>query len=125
LPTTKEKNSGLRGRDKTLNGIGESMINHSPIIFTDLQPAPRKARARRTDPVESHDAAKRIESSGICERQRQAIYDTLQQHGPQTVKELAMRFFWSKEALGKRVLEVGNIALTGKTRDGSREWAVL
>jgi hypothetical protein len=100
-------------------------MNHSPIIFTDLQPAPRKARARRTDPVESHDAAKRVESSGICERQRQAIYDTLQQHGPQTVKELAMRFFWSKEALGKRVFEIRGIATTGESRDGSRVWGIV
>jgi hypothetical protein len=100
------------------------MINESTIIFTDLQPAPRKARARRTDCLESHDAAKRVEASGICERQRQAIYDCLKTHGPQTIEEIAMHFFWSKEALGKRILEVEGIVCTGKSRNG-REWGIL
>jgi hypothetical protein len=102
-----------------------TMIPHSPIIFTDLQPAPRKARARRTDPVESHDAAKRIESSGIGDRQRAAIYDSLKRHGPQTMTEVSMRYFWSKEALTKRVNDIPGIAVTGESRDGSRVWALL
>ena len=100
------------------------MITHSPIIFTDLRPAPAKARARRTDPQVSHDAAKRVEASGICERQRQAIYDCLKTHGPQTIEEIAMHFFWSKEALGKRILQVEGIACTGKSRKG-REWSIV
>lgn len=101
------------------------MIPHSPIVFTDLRPAPSKARARHTDCRESHDAAKRVEASGICVIQRMAIYDTLQRHGPQTVAEMAHRLSWTKEVLSKRVDSVRGIATTGQSRNGSRVWAVL
>lgn len=101
------------------------MITHSPIIFTDLRPAPAKARARRTDPQVSHNAAKRVEESGVCEIQRLAIYDILQRHGPQTVKEMATRLAWTKDELGKRVDSVRGIAPNGESRNGSRVWAML
>lgn len=104
------------------------MINHSPIIFTDLQPAPRKARARRTDCVESHNAAKRVEL-GKAERQRQWIRRVLAFCGPLTVPELAKREPptppWLAHELGKRINEVEGIAPTGESRNGSRVWALL
>ena len=101
-----------------------SMITHSPIILDDLRPAPSKARARRTDPSVSHDAAKRVEL-GKAERQRQAIYTCLLNRGPMTVPEIADNFFWSAHELGKRMTEISEIACTGESRNGSRVWAVL
>ena len=106
------------------------MITHSPIVFDDLRPAPSKARARRTDCRESHDAAKRVEL-GKAERQRRQIYLSLKNYGPQTVKELVSRptYLWGINAtaheIGKRINEVEGIAPTGESRNGSRVWAVL
>lgn len=106
------------------------MITHSPIIFTDLRPAPAKARARRTDPQVSHDAAKRAEL-GKAERQRRAISDMLEQFGPQTCKELPHHIYHHTELtmndvqVARRINEVEGIAPTGESRNGSRVWAVL
>jgi hypothetical protein len=101
------------------------MINESTIIFTDLQPKARKARARRTDCVESHDAAKRVEL-GKAEQQRQWIYRMLKTWGPRTVPDLAsFQFRWSTHELGKRIGEIEGIAPTGESRNGSRVWGIV
>lgn len=98
------------------------MINHSPIIFDDLRPAPSKARARRTDCRESHYAAKRVEL-GKAERQRRAIKAELVM--PKTVKELSFLLAWPAHELGKRITEVEGIAPTGESRNGSRVWGIV
>jgi hypothetical protein len=107
------------------------MIPHSPIIFTDLQPAPRKARARRTEPAESHDAANRVERSGKTEKQRFMIYGALKVFGPQTCREIATTLrkhfatYAEPHEVGKRINEVEGIAPTGESRNGARVWALL
>jgi hypothetical protein len=95
----------------------------TPIIFDFIQPINRKARARRTDPATSHDAAKRVEL-GKAEQQRQFIKHYLEVRGPQTVHELASYSEWTAHELGKRVGEISTIQPTGQTRQGSRVWAL-
>ena len=101
------------------------MINHSPIVFDDLRPAPSKARARKSDPQVSHDAAKRVEL-GKAAQQRLFIAETLAEFGGMTVPELAISSGqWSDHELGKRIGECFGLAPIGESRNGSRVWAVL
>lgn len=100
------------------------MINESPIVFTDLRPAPAKARARKSDPQVSHDAAKRVEL-GKAEQQRTGILDALQKCGPKTVKELEYWTGYKAHEIGKRIGEVRGIAPTGDKRGGMRVWGLI
>lgn len=98
---------------------------HVPIYFDDLRPAPHKARARKTDPAESHDAAKRVEL-GKAEQQRQWIHRMLKTWGPHTIPELAsFQLRWSTHELEKRIGECFGLAPTGESRNGSRVWSIL
>ena len=101
----------------------------TPIVFDFIQPINKRARARRTDPATSHDAAKRVEL-GKAARQRKMIYLSLKCYGPQTVKELVTKPMplWGIDAsaheIGKRIGEIEGIAPTGEVRNGSRVWAI-
>lgn len=48
-----------------------------------------KAKARRTDPQSSHDAARNVESSGKATKHRDMIIAALKEHGPGTAHEIA------------------------------------
>jgi hypothetical protein len=95
----------------------------TPIIFDWIQPINRKARARRTDPSTSHDAAKRVEL-GKTDMQRAAIKGLLLTGRRLTVKEMAHYLPWPAHELGKRIDEVAGAMPTGEERDGARVWTL-
>jgi predicted O-methyltransferase YrrM len=96
----------------------------TPIVIDYIALAPAKARARRTDPQTSHDAAKRVEL-GEAAAQRAFILQAIQQHGPLTIAEISTYSSYSTHELGKRVNEVRGIAPNGLTRNGFRVWGLI
>ena len=96
----------------------------TPIVLDWIQPINRKARARRTDPITSHDAAKRVEL-GKTDMQRAAIKGLLLTGKQLTVNEMARYLPWPAHELGKRVDEVDGAIPTGEVRNGSRVWGIV
>jgi hypothetical protein len=93
------------------------------IYFDWIQPINKRARARKTDPGTSHDAAKRVEL-GKAELQRFRIASALALK-PMTYQEVAEFLGESKYEIGKRICELGEgFAPTGEIRKGSRVWGM-
>ena len=95
----------------------------TPIVIDFIQPISRKARARKSDPGTSHDAAKRVEL-GKTDLQRAAIKGLLLSGKRLTVKEMAHYLPWTAHELGKRVDEVAGAMPTGEERGGARVWGL-
>jgi hypothetical protein len=95
-----------------------------PIYIDYIALAPAKARARRTDPQTSHDAAKRVEQ-GKAEFQRHDIISCINRYGGCTMLEVQNYIGWPKHELLKRVGEVAGIAPTGEKRNGFRVWGLI
>jgi hypothetical protein len=96
----------------------------TPIVIDYIALAPAKARARRTDPQTSHDAAKRVEL-GKADQQRASIIDCITKWGGSTVKEIGDFYNWPAHELGKRIGEIKGIAPTGEQRNGFRVWGLI
>lgn len=80
-------------------------------------PAPR---ARRKDPETSHQAA--AKASGLAQDHCRLITLALQEHGPQTIYELAARTRLSHVQIARRLPELAAadfVVVTNETRAGS------
>lgn len=67
-----------------------------------------KARARRTDPATSHDAAREVEQSGTAGTQRQACRDEVYQKKGRTSAEIAEESGMDRYAVARRLGEMRN-----------------
>jgi hypothetical protein len=95
-----------------------------PIYVDYIALAPAKARARRTDPQTSHDAANSVTLDCMSD-QRTAIYSLLKINGPSTVKELTKWLCLNSHQIGKRIGEIKGIQPTGEVRGKCRVWALI
>lgn len=96
----------------------------TPILIDYIAPAPAKARARKTDPQTSYDAAKHVEI-GKASEQRAYILLSIKQHGGLTIEQISCYGSHPKHELLKRVNEIAGIAPTGEKRNGFRVWGLI
>jgi hypothetical protein len=96
----------------------------TPILIDYIALAPAKARARRTDPQTSHDAANSVTLDCMNEKHT-AIYSLLKINGPSTVKELAKWLCLNSHQIGKRIGEIKGIQPTGEVRGKCRVWGLI
>jgi predicted transcriptional regulator len=83
-------------------------------------------RARRTDPITSHEAA--AKAAKFAGGHAARILEALQQHGPQSAHDLSQRTGLSVVQVDRRLPELkasGRAAPTGAVRDGFRVWGAL
>ena len=85
-------------------------------LWSDQVRAPRFSRpvtdtprARRTDPVTSHEAADAIKASGELNRQQQDVLAALRRWPGSTSLELAGRMQVSRQVTGRRLPELAPI----------------
>lgn len=105
-------------------------IHGDPVAECDLC-AP-SARARRTDPAESHQAARRVTTSGAADRDRDLALGLVRHYPGHTVPELARRWAGPEEdvealrqRLGRRMSELARAGLIERgfvVRDGCATW---
>lgn len=83
-----------------------------------------RPRARRTDPPESHAAARSMESAATTQRAK--IIALLELHGPLTADEVDVVAAWRATTAGRRLKELVTLGLvertaeTRETRSGRR-----
>jgi predicted HTH transcriptional regulator len=95
-----------------------------PIYIDYIALAPAKARARKTDPSTSHDAAASVTLDTMNE-QHAAIYSLLKINGPSTVKELTKWLCLNSHQIGRRIGEIRGIQPTGEVRGKCRVWGLI
>lgn len=113
------------GPRAALRGVADPMVKPSPQL--DLLLVPPAARARRTDPRESHDAAERIGAK--VARLEALVLAALREHGPATTHELAERLGLSVVTVSPRMAPLERkprflVERTGEKRKGSAVWRV-
>ncbi len=74
---------------------------------------PQGAKARRTDPQTSHDAAASMR--GAADAQRRQVLGTLALHGPLTADEIDEHVEWRATTAGRRLKELETAGLVVRT----------
>lgn len=78
-------------------------------------------RARTGDPQTSKDAARAAATHAACQT-RIAIRRAIDDHGPQTAREIAARIGVDYYEVQRRISEVGFIEKTAEQRGGCLVW---
>jgi len=94
------------------------------IVLTELYPLNRAkpARARKSDPSTSHDAAKRTEAAAATHLLRSAIKAAVAHLGGATSKEVASMLLEDWYKVNKRMSECEGLYMTDEQRGGCKVW---
>ncbi len=80
------------------------------------------ASARKSDPPSSHEAAAKVESTGVAKHQRERVIDLVYLHPGKTSKELAaIDGEMDRHAVARRLPEAEAMKEIHRRQDGSSE----
>lgn len=97
------------------------------IVLTELYPLNRAkpARARRSDPGTSHDAARRTEADTRTHWQRQSIRAAVAHSGGATARKISSMTGIGYIACQRRLSEVPGLYKTDEERGGCKVWRAV